>query len=206
MTNPSKLNKAIWTHVWRTSPHFSQKKMSVFWLWMTLISTEAPSGIEAPSLTVEERTSLELKTSLDEDEVVSDGVKEKFEETPERALDSSVDSSAELNPEGVSTSAIFLKFCSPRTKTRKTVKRTTRKRSSYLRLLYARIKALGIFFSGNSMALYWAIFSSVILGSSSVTSSLSLRNFLVLCFGIPPIRPIIYGEKNNTDWSDLTNK
>ena len=77
----------------------------------------ASSGIEAPSLTVDERTSLEPKTSAheDEDDVESDGAEVKFEETPEAALDSSEDSSAELNPDGVSTSAMFRKLGSPRT-------------------------------------------------------------------------------------------
>ena len=54
-----------------------------------------------------------------------------------------------------------------------------------------RIKADSTSFSGHSKALYWAKFSSVISGSSSVTSALSLKNFLVLCLGTPPTVPII---------------
>ena len=84
--------------------------------WITLISTLSSSGIETPSLTVDDSTSLEPNTSLitlddDASELRLDD-EEEFEETPE--AERFEDSRAELNPDGVSTSAMFRKFGSPR--------------------------------------------------------------------------------------------
>ena len=86
---------------------------------MTLNSTRSSSGMDAPSLTVEDKTSLEPKASL-----IPSVMSELFEEVMhEEAVDEECerfeDSKAELNPEGVSRSAILRKLGSPRTEKEK---------------------------------------------------------------------------------------
>lgn len=81
---------------------------------MMLMSTRF-SGIDPPSLIVEDRRSLEPKASLitPEFEVGADILEEVELEVRAEILDAS---RTELNPDGVSTSAKLLKLGSPRTK------------------------------------------------------------------------------------------
>ena len=76
-----------------------------------LISTS--SGMAAPSLTVEDNMSLDPKTSLRSSLTSDEAFDEKF--VAFDTLEVFDTSKAELNPEGVSRSAILLKLGSPRT-------------------------------------------------------------------------------------------
>ena len=83
-----------------------------------LISTWSSSGIDAPSLTVDDNMSLDPKASLMTSDELLDVEKSDAEEDTKRL----VDSKAELNPEGVSRSARLRKLGSPRTARRKYAK------------------------------------------------------------------------------------
>ena len=109
-TNLYKMNKKLkaenlWTYDWKTSPHFGQKSTSGGGMMLTSGASWEAGRQPAPSLTVED------KRLLEQSEEVSAGTTG----IPPRALKLE-DSKAEENPEGVSTSAKWRKFGSPRTK------------------------------------------------------------------------------------------
>ena len=101
--------------------------------------------MDAPSLTVEDKTSLEPKASPIPSDLVDE---EMFEEALVEECERFEDSKAELNPEGVSRSAILLKFGSPSTEEEKVTEMNYEENFSKLTLAESENKARFNFLQG----------------------------------------------------------
>ena len=90
--------------------------------------------MDAPSLTVEDKTSLEQKASLIPSDLSDLVEEEMFEGALDEKCKRFEDSKAELSPEGVSRSAILRKLGSPRTEKEKVTEMNYDENSSKLTL------------------------------------------------------------------------